>query len=119
MNQVISREELLGRMNSGQQMVLLEALPERYFDAEHLPGARQIPHDPVLLAAVAPGLIPGQDAFVVVYCSNAQCQNSETAARTLRELGYRNVHKYAGGKQDWAAAGLTLESGKAACLSSR
>ena len=45
------------------------------------------------------------------YCSNSACRNSEIAAQELSSLGYRNVRKYAEGKQDWTEAGLELESG--------
>jgi rhodanese-related sulfurtransferase len=33
-------------------------------------------------------------------------------AERLVELGYRNVLHYAGGKEDWASAGLPLEGAR-------
>jgi rhodanese-related sulfurtransferase len=46
---------------------------------------------------------------VIVYCSNAACQNSEVASRRLAELGYSKVYEYEEGKQDWIDAGLPTE----------
>ena len=47
----------------------------------------------------------------MTYCSNTACQNSQIALAQLRSMGYTNVRKYAEGKQDWAEAGLPLETG--------
>ncbi|MEO8038272.1 MAG: rhodanese-like domain-containing protein [Betaproteobacteria bacterium] len=108
MNQIITRETLLEKLGSDTPPLLLEALPEKYYTAQHLPGARLMPHDAV--AALAPRLIPSPDAEVVVYCASPQCRNSHIAARHLAQLGYRRVSVYAGGKQDWAAGGLPFET---------
>jgi rhodanese-related sulfurtransferase len=51
---------------------------------------------------------------IVTYCSNTACRNSEIAANQLTAMGYSNVRKYAEGKDDWAEAGLPLESSMAA-----
>jgi rhodanese-related sulfurtransferase len=111
MNEIISRQALVERLAAATPPVLLEALPEKYFAANHLPGARHMPHDAV--DALAAGLIPSQDSEVVVYCANVQCQNSHIAARRLAQLGYRNVRVYAGGKQDWETGGLPFETREA------
>lgn len=55
-------------------------------------------------------LVPDKDQVIVTYCSNDACGNSSAATR-LRALGYRNVRKYSGGKQDWIEAGLPVEVG--------
>lgn len=110
MNQVlISREELQTLIVSGAKHAIVEALPRNYYVAEHLPGAINIPHDEVV--ATAARLLPDKRGPVIVYCANAQCQNSHSAAESLRQLGYRQVYEYSGGKQDWKQAGLPLETG--------
>ena len=108
MNQVISREELRDRLLSVNRPVLVEALPEKFYAAKHLPGALHLPH--VQVDALAPRVLPERSAEVVVYCSNRQCQNSHMAAHRLSVLGYTNVSVYAGGKQDWEEAGLPFEA---------
>lgn len=47
-----------------------------------------------------------------MYCSNPDCESSVTVAARLVELGYTNVHHFAGGKQAWREAGLPLEGGR-------
>jgi rhodanese-related sulfurtransferase len=114
MNRTISREELRMRLSSASRPALVEALPEKYYVAQHLPGALHMPHDQVdALAAI---VLPEKAAEVVVYCANRQCQNSHIAAHRLSALGYTNVSVYAAGKQDWDEAGLPLESGFPAAI---
>jgi rhodanese-related sulfurtransferase len=103
---IVTRDELQ-RLLAQQAVTVVEALPERYYQAEHLPGARHLPHDQVI--ELAPQVLPDQSQAIVVYCANSACQNSHIAARELSRLGYRDVAVYAGGKQDWAEAGLPLE----------
>jgi len=101
----ITRDELETRLTD-PRLVLLEALPETYFRDGHLPGARWFPHDRAReLAAEA---APRKDDLVVVYCASATCRNSHMAAKVLADLGYSDVRVYAGGKADWADAGLPL-----------
>jgi len=59
-------------------------------------------------------LIPDLAAPIVTYCSNSACRNSDIAAARLVELGYRNVHRYVEGKQDWVENGLPLERSEVA-----
>lgn len=107
MTKRITRAELQARLAANPALFLLEALPEKYFHDGHLPGARHFPHDQA--RALAGTVLPDKDAEIVVYCASASCQNSHIAARTLAQMGYGNVAVYAGGKQDWAGAGLALE----------
>ena len=109
MSRTINREELLIKLSSANRPILVEALPEKYYVAQHLPGARHLPHDEV--DALAAAVLPDKTAKIVVYCANRQCQNSHIAAHRLSTLGYGDVSVYAAGKQDWEEAGLTFESG--------
>lgn len=110
MKATISRDEIRARMASGASMTLVEALPEKYYRSGHLPGAINIPLAEV--EARATELLPDRDALIVVYCASLACRNSALAARTLGQLGYRNVREFAAGKQDWSEAGLPLEGGQ-------
>lgn len=64
----ITREELKERMDRGNEFVLLEALPERSYRRSHLPGALNLPLGRV--NELAPELLPGKEAKVVVYCGS-------------------------------------------------
>jgi rhodanese-related sulfurtransferase len=105
----ITREELKAKLDRGEDVVLVEALPPMYYEDAHLPGALNLPHDRV--DELAPTLLPDKSAQIVVYCANAPCQNSGIAARRLLALGYTNVLDYDDGKQDWIEAGLPVERG--------
>jgi rhodanese-related sulfurtransferase len=109
MTSIVDRAELQARLASATPPILVEALPEKYFAAGHLPGAIHLPHDAV--AELAPRRLPDREAAIVVYCANRNCQNSHIAARRLAQMGYRRVAVYAAGKQDWQEAGLPLEEG--------
>ena len=104
---IIDRTQLQAQLASRVQPILVEALPRKYFDDGHLPGARHMPHDEV--RKLAASVLPDQHAAIVVYCASATCQNSHIAARVLEQIGYTNVSVYAAGKQDWVDAGLALE----------
>src|SRR5262245_21336638 len=108
MHRSIKREEIQQLQGSKTPLILVEALPERYYAQGHLPGAINLPHDQV--RERAPALLPDKSAFIAVYCANTPCQNSAIAARTLDSLGYTNVAEYVEGKQDWVEAGLPLET---------
>jgi rhodanese-related sulfurtransferase len=101
----ISRDELHRSLTSGDPPTLVEALGPAYFDDAHLPGAVNIPPDQV--DRLAPALLPDSGAHIVVYCSGT-CHNSEIAAQRLVDLGYRDVHVYLGGKEDWVEHGLPV-----------
>jgi len=103
----VTREELRAQLESGDSMVLIDALSPLSYATSHLPGAINI--TPEWVDARAPRLIPDLDADVVVYCSSAICDSSTVVANRLRELGYRHVRHYVEGKRDWQAAGLPLE----------
>jgi len=106
----IGREELLKLLQGDDEFVLVDALGPISYGAAHLPGAINIP--PERVDALAPRRFPDPGTRVVVYCANPSCESSVEVAQRLVELGYRNVFHYAGGKEDWAEAGLPLEGAR-------
>ena len=108
MTATITREALKAGLDRGDAITLVEALPQRYFDDGHLPGAINIPHDEI--RARAASLLPDKEARIVVYCASTACRNSKLATDTLHRMGYTNAVEYVEGKQDWVEAGLPLET---------
>lgn len=106
----ISRDELKAKLDNGEKVILIEALPKKYYRDAHLPGALNIPHDQV--GELAPKLLPNKSAEIIVYCASGPCENSGIAAERLAAIGYTNVRDYHEGKQDWVEAGLPTESGE-------
>ena len=106
---LISREELR-RALERSAVTLLDAQAPGWYEREHLPGAVKVPdHD---LAHRIAEIVPDRSAEVVVYCWSETCGASVATASALRGLGYRNVRRYAGGKKDWAEAGLPIVKGE-------
>lgn len=107
MKQIITREMLKSRLDRNMPTQIIEALPQKYFDEGHLPGAINIPHDQV--TEKASEVLKNKDDVLVVYCASEACENSSIAAKALVDAGYTNVFEYAEGKKDWRDAGFSLE----------
>jgi rhodanese-related sulfurtransferase len=104
----ISRQEIQAKLQGKEKVAIAEALPQKYYDQAHLPGAVNLPHDQV--DQLAPRLFPDKSQEIIVYCANTPCQNSAIAAHRLAALGYTQVREYVEGKQDWVEAGLPTEA---------
>ncbi len=104
----ITRDDIKRHLDNSDPIILVEALPEKYYRHTHLPGARHLPHEQVHELALE--VLPNKDDFIVVYCANTPCKNSTEASNALVKL-YSNVAEYVEGKQDWIDAGLPTESG--------
>src|SRR5437879_2125741 len=99
----VGRDEVKQKLDHPKKFVLVEALPPDHFHKLHLPGAINIPVDQIRNRASE--LLP-REAEIIVYCAGPACRASDDAARELTEMGYSNVRRYSGGKQDWVEAGL-------------
>ena len=104
----ITADELQRKLERGDDLVLIDALAPMVYAHSHLPGAINMPPtavEPIRCAKRMPDLA----AEIVVYCANAECDDSVVTGARLRELGYTNVRHYAGGKDEWKELGLPLE----------
>jgi rhodanese-related sulfurtransferase len=93
------------------QVLLVEALPEQHYAAEHLPTAVNVPGQ--LTAALAASIAPDVSVPVVVYCSGPACGRSKVVAEAFVALGYTDIAVFPGGKEQWAAAGLPFDGARA------
>lgn len=101
--ETISRDELKAKLDRGDDFKLVMTLNEWAFDAAHIPGS-------INISSVEAGArLLGRDDVIVVYCSDEACVASQMAYRALREGGYEDVRRYAGGLSDWADASYPLE----------
>ncbi len=73
-----------------------------------MPGALNIPHDE--MRQKVPEMLEDTNAFIVVYCASAECQNSKIAMNTLQQMGYSNAYEYVEGKNHWLEAGFPVDS---------
>jgi rhodanese-related sulfurtransferase len=65
----ISRDELKGKMDRGENFVLVETLSPFMYEAQHLPGAVNLP--PNKVQELAATLLPDKRAEIVVYCGGS------------------------------------------------
>ena len=81
------------------------------FEAGHLPGAMLFYSEEMdtYFPEYAMMLTPEQG--VMVYCSGKACDESLLVSKMLFEQGFTNVHLFAGGMEEWTAAGLPTERG--------
>ncbi len=108
MNKIITREEIEIKLSSQEPINIVEVLPKKYFDEQHLPTAINVPLDQ--LETKIPTLFPDSNTMIIVYCSNSECNNSRIAAKKLNAMGYINTFEYVEGKQHWFAANLPTAS---------
>jgi rhodanese-related sulfurtransferase len=104
----ITADELLRKLESGEPFVLVDALAPMVYAHSHLPGAINVPAS-AFDATVVARRIPDRATEVIVYCSSPDCEDSHETGQRLRELGYTNIRRYAGGKNEWKELGLPLE----------
>lgn len=110
MTKLIDRATLQKQLADGQPIRILEALPPKYFNEGHLPGAKQLDYANAVTHAERQHI--AKTDRVVVYCASDTCANSHQAADALTAAGFTNVAVYGGGKKDWLEAGLTLEGAR-------
>lgn len=102
----IDRDEARNRVASGA--TLLDAQGPGKFERLHIAGAiRGRLDDPEATLAL---LGDDLDCEIVVYCTDQACTGSALAAKLLEGRGYRNVLRYTNGLDDWADAGLAVET---------
>jgi rhodanese-related sulfurtransferase len=103
----ITRNQLKGKMDNGDEFHLVDTSPEADFKRQHLPGAINLPVERI--RELDPHILRNKSDNIVLYCADSTCQSSDIAARDLMARGYTHVQRYAGGKRDWIDAGLATE----------
>jgi rhodanese-related sulfurtransferase len=68
MLETISRDDLKGKIDRGENFILVETLPATAYQHAHLPRAINLPPDRV--GELAPQLLPDKSAEMVVYCAS-------------------------------------------------
>ncbi len=94
-------------------VVFVDARDEQHYREEHIPGAYEF--DPYRPEKYFDAVLPVCKAAeqIVVYCNGGDCDDSETAALLLRDVGIANqkLLVYGGGITEWTTNGLPVEIG--------
>lgn len=101
----IDADDLKAKLESDRPPVVINVLSRDAHIARHIPGSVNVPVDDLDLVEQ---IVPNKDESIVVYCANADCDASPTAAQTLEEKGYTNVVDFEGGYAGWRQAGYPL-----------
>ena len=83
--------------------VLLDVREADEFHAGHIPGALSIPRGVLEFRLGNDPQLAERGLNIVLYCKTGG--RAALAARTLKEMGYLEVHSIAGGFDAWEAAG--------------
>ena len=94
--QKITAEQAKARMDSGDEIVILDVRTQDEFNAGHIAGAILIPNETIL--DTQPALLPDLNAEILVYCRSGN--RSAQAAKEIIAMGYTNVYDF-GGIIDW------------------
>ncbi len=94
-------------------VVFVDARDEEHYQQGHIPGAYEFDpyHPESYFAAVLP--VCQKADQIVVYCNGGDCDDSETAALLLRDVGIPNqkLYVYGGGITEWKTNRLPVETG--------
>lgn len=101
----IEPSELASRISSGSAPVILDVRTPEEFDAGHIPGALNVPHDELEDRLAGLALSPREE--IVVHCQRGG--RAAAAESILREAGYSNVRDLDGHMEAWRAGGHPLE----------
>jgi rhodanese-related sulfurtransferase len=94
-------------------IVFVDARDEEHYQQGHIPGAYEFDlyHPEKYFDTILP--ICQKAEQVVVYCNGGDCDDSESAAILLRDVGISNqkLFVYGGGITEWTTNGLPVETG--------
>lgn len=100
----VSPEELRQRMTNGKETLLLDVREKDEVRREYICGAELLPRG--FLEMRVEELIPDREKFIVVYC--AVGVRSGFAAKTLTDMGYKDVASLRGGIEKWKRSGFEV-----------
>jgi rhodanese-related sulfurtransferase len=94
-------------------IAFIDARDEQHYREGHIPGACEFDpyHPEKYFATVLPVCQAAEQ--IVLYCNGGDCDDSESAAITLRDVGIANqkLFIYTGGITEWTTNGLPVEIG--------
>lgn len=117
--QMINTEDLKKKVDAKEDMVLIDTMPAKSYDKNHIPGALNA-ELPVTMEEVTP---EQREAFVkalgddkakeiVLYCGFVGCERSHVGALIAQEEGFTNVIRHPGGIGAWLEAQYPVEAAK-------
>ncbi len=100
----ITAKEAKAKIDSGDDVVILDVRTKEEYEQEHIPNSILIPNETI--SDAKPALLPDVNAEILVYCRSGN--RSAQAARKLIALGYTNVYDF-GGITQWPYEKVTAD----------
>jgi rhodanese-related sulfurtransferase len=101
----LTREELLEKMSSGANLLIVDVRSQAEYDRDHLPGAVHIP-----FYAIRSGLGEigqAKNDPLVLYCEHGP--RASIAALTLSLSGYKSIYSLEGHMKGWRKSAFPIE----------
>lgn len=92
----ITAKEAKARIDSGDNIIILDVRTAAEYESGHIQGAILIPNETI--TNKKPELLPDLNAEILIYCRSGN--RSAQAAKKLIAIGYTNVYDF-GGIIDW------------------
>ena len=107
MIKIISKQELLEKIESGEKFLLLDVRDTPDYKKGHIKGALNI-----LISQIENRIksIAETNDLIITYSKDINCPASGIAAEKLVKLGFTNVIRYKGGWKEWKESKLPVES---------
>lgn len=93
----ITAEQAKERLDSGDELILLDVRTQDEFNAGHIAEAILLPNE-TITETEQPDILPDLNAEILIYCRSGN--RSAQAAKKLVAQGYTNVYDF-GGIIDW------------------
>ncbi|SRR5579862_1561526 len=109
MGKEITVADLKRLLDERAELTLIDVLPEEYFAAEHLPGAKNACVYKMDFVEAMAKLAPRKEARVILYGASSKGLASAVAVSKLEMAGWSNVTDFKGGLEEWRNAGHPVE----------
>ncbi|MGI6753963.1 MAG: rhodanese-like domain-containing protein [Eubacteriales bacterium] len=93
----LTAEAAKARIDSGDEVIVVDVRTEKEYAAGHIEGAILIPNETI--TDKRPEQLPDLDAEILIYCRSGR--RSAEAAKKLIAMGYKRVYDF-GGIIDWS-----------------
>jgi rhodanese-related sulfurtransferase len=104
----VTVEDTIARMNSGDDVKLIDVREDNEWNAAHAAGAIHLGKG--IIERDIESTVPYKDAEVILYCGGGY--RSALAADVLKQMGYTNVFSMAGGWKAWKEKGAETDEGE-------
>ncbi len=109
------------RLTSLQNVIILDARPDLFYEDGHIPSALNLPRDDFdrRLPGILSALRDPKIQKIVVYCAEESCEDGHTVALGLQRLGLGDIHIFRGGWSAWDKARFKVQRGAPSSIESR